>query len=900
MPKATQATLALNRGIISRYGLARIDLARTGMAAEVMTNWMPRVMGAMSIRPGLRYIDTALAETRLFPFVFAEDDTAQLELSADDSAMTLRVRVDDELVTRVSVTAAVTNGNFVSDVTGWTDNDEAGATSDWLTGYMSLLGTGTTAAIRDQQVTVNEAGTEHALRIVIERGPVILRVGSTSGGDDYITETTLGTGTHSLAFTPTGNFHIRLMNRRSFTSLVDSVNVESAGAMEIDFPWTVDDLPAIRISQSGDVIYCAADGRQQRKIERRGVTSWSVVLYQPETGPFRNVNTTPITLTPSGLTGDITISSSKPFFRSTHVGALFRIQSTGQTVTESVTAEDTFTDEIRVAGVGGTRQFSIFIFNTFTATVTLQQSIGEPGNWTDVTSYSTAQSITYNDELDNQIIYYRIGVKAGEFGTGQVDLTLFYSSGSIIGVARITAFTDSQSVSAIVLKDMGATTASSDWWEGAWSDRRGWPSAVALFEGRLWWAGQDKINGSIVDAFEDFDDEFEGDSGPISRSIGEGPVETINWLLPLNRLMVGTLSNSAPIAALKMEGNNVLSGRSSSLDEPLTPTNFNLKTASAGALFVQRSRQRLMSLTFNINESDYKPDDMTVAVPELCEAGIVQIAVQYQPDTRVHCVLEDGTVAVMVLDRAENVICWILVETDGAVEDVSVLPGDTEDRVYYVVNRDAGRFIEKFALQSECRGRPSAYLADAHVAYSGAATTTIGGLSHLNGQTVVVWGWNTVSPFIYTDAEGVAHMVGRYFGEFTVSGGQITGLSAAVTNACVGLAYDARFKSAKQAFAAAMGTPLNQTKKIDHVGLILADTHAQGVQFGPDFDHLDNLPLIEDDDHEVDENAVHEDYDKSMHPFDSEWTTDARVCLKAQAPKPATVLCFTASMTTHG
>ena len=52
MPRASQAVLALNRGIISRYGLARIDLERTGMAAEEMTNWVPRVMGSMSLRPG--------------------------------------------------------------------------------------------------------------------------------------------------------------------------------------------------------------------------------------------------------------------------------------------------------------------------------------------------------------------------------------------------------------------------------------------------------------------------------------------------------------------------------------------------------------------------------------------------------------------------------------------------------------------------------------------------------------------------------------------------------------------------------------------------------------------------------------------------------------------------------
>jgi hypothetical protein len=906
MPKQHNATLAMNRGLVSRFALARIDLNRTAMAAEVMTNWRPRTLGPMTIRPGSQYLvptrNNALA--KCFPFIFDTDDMVRLEITSGF----MRVLVDDALVTRAAVTAAVTNGTFTSNLSGWTDSDESGAASTWLTGgYAALLGTGTLAAILDQQITVNEANTQHALRIVIARGPVILRVGSTSGGDEYIAETTLGTGTHSLTLTPTGNFYVRLMNRRLFTSLVDSVAIEAAGTLELPVPWQEADLQLIRMgqeSQSADVIYAACRRNstvsyQQRRIERRSGNSWSVVLYEPETGPFRLINATPITLTPSALTGDITVTASKALFKSTHVGALFRIQSTGQTVTASFSADNSFTSHIRVAGVEGQRQFAIQISGTFSATLTLQQSIGEPGNWTDVTTYTGATSTTNTDGLDNQIIYYRIGVKTGGYVSGTADASLIYSSGSIIGVVRLTAFSSATSVSAIVLSALGATTASSDWWEGAWSDRRGWPSAVSLYEGRLWNAGLDKMNGSIVDAFEDFDDEFEGDAGPISRSIGEGPVQSINWLLPLNRLLVGTSSNSAPIAALKIAGNNVLSGRSSSFDEPLTPTNFNLKNASAMGAFVQRSRQRLMMLGFDLNESDYKPEDLTIAVPDLCEVGIEHIAVQYQPDLRIHCQRTDGTVALVVMDKAENVVCWVEEETAGEIEDVSVLPGTSEDAVYIIAQRSINgstvRYHEKYAKESECRGRPSAYLADAHYRYAGAATTTITGLGHLEGETVVCWGWNTVTPF--TDSLGT--VIGRDFGTFTVSGGQITGLSAAVTNACVGLGYTARFKSAKQAFAAAMGTPLNQTKNIDHLGLILADTHVKGVSFGPDFDHLDELPDYEDE-AAVGEHGVHIEYDHEPHPFDGVWTTDARVCLQGAAPRPATVLAFVVSMTTNG
>ena len=882
MAKQSSHLLTFNRGILSRLGLARIDLNRTSMSAEVMTNWMPRVLGSMMLRPGMGYIDSTRnnARAKLFPFVFATDDTAQLEITAG----ALRVRIDDELISRPSVSAAITNGSFTSDLTGWTDSDEGSAASSWVTGgFMALLGTGTSAAIRDQAVTVNEAGTEHALRVAVERGPVILRVGSTSGGDEYVSETTLGTGAHSLAVTPTGTFYVGLMDRRPFTARVDSVAVESSGTVELPSPWGADDLSNIRMSQSGDVLFVACKGYRQRKIERRTARSWSIVTYEPETGPFRNVNSSPITITPSALIGDVTLTASASLFRESNVGSLYRIQSTGQTVTATIAAEDTFSNPIRVAGVEGQRAFGITITGISGDTVTLQYSVGEPGSWVDVASYTVNTSTSYNDALDNQIIYYRIGVKAGGYGAGTINVTLAYTSGSITGIARVTGYSSPTSVSAVVLQAFGAITASSDWWESVWSDRRGWPSAVALYEGRLWWFGSDRSIGSISDAFEDFDDDFEGDAGPINRSIGEGPVDSICWALPMQRLIIGTQGAE-------------FSARSSSFDEPLTPTNFNIKPASTQGskeinairvdsmgIYVQRSGQKLYQLAYNLDQNDYRSEDLTIGVPDLNEAGIVHIAVQRQPDTRIHCIREDGTVGVLVFDSGENVICWVEVETDGVIEDACVLPGSKEDSVYYVVRRTINgstrRYIEKWAMESECRGGALNKQADSFILYSGASTATISGLGHLEGMSVVAWG------------------AGKDLGVYTVSGAQIT-LSESVTGAIVGLGYEALFKSAKQSFGAVIGTPLNQRKRIDHAGLILADTHYQGLRFGPDFDTMDDLPLIEAH-KETAENTVWDAYDSDMISFPGSWTTDSRVCLKASAPRPCTVLAASLSMTVN-
>ncbi len=889
MPRESKALLALNRGLLSRLGLARVDLPRTALSAQVMTNWMARTLGSMMLRAGLGYVDTQNDNltAKLIPFIFSFTDQAQLELV--DSEM--QVRIDDELVTRPAVTAAVTNGSFTTDIVGWTDSDEAGAASTWRAGgYAGLLGTGTSAAILDQQVTVIETGVRHALRIVITRGPVILRVGSTSADDDYISETTLGTGTHSLAFTPTGNFFIRLMNRRSFSTLVDSVTVEAAGAMQIPTPWAESDLALIRRQQSGDIIYTACSGIQQRRIERRGVHSWSVVKYEPETGPFRNVNVSPITLTPSALNGDITITASKSFFKSTNLDSLIRIQSTGQTVTASIAAENTFTNEIRVNGVGGQRAFGVTITGTFVATLTLQYSVGEPGNWIDVGTYAAPDSTSFNDDLDNQIIFYRIGVKAGDYVSGTAVATLSFTSGSITGIARITAYTSPTIVSAVVLSDFGAITASSDWWEGRWSERRGWPSAVTLHESRMGMLGRDNIDMSISDQYEDFDDGFEGDAGPISRSIGEGPIETIPWALSLTRLIIGTLSSSANIEALKIQGNNPLSGRSSSLDEPLTPTNFNLKTVSPTGMFVDASLTRLIELVFDVNQNDFVPEDLCVAVPDLNEIGIIAIAVQYKPDLRVHCIRADGTAAVMVRDRAENVVCWLEVETDGVIEGVCVHPGTVEDRVYYSVLRDSSRFIEKFALESECRGGTANKQADAFIHGTQTSSVTITGLGIHEGKAVIVW----------ADGRDFSPTTNGVQRTYTVSGGSIT-LDEAVEEFVVGLGYEARWKSSKLAFAAALGNAINVLGKVDHIGFVLLDTHAQGLRYGPTFeaDEMDGLPLIEQE-QEVDYDTIHDEYDEPGIEFDGDWASDPRICLVATAPRPCTVSAVTLSMVKSG
>lgn len=916
----SKAVVACNRGIISQFAMARIDLKRYPFAAQVQTNWMPRAVGSMMLRPGLGYVDDTYNDqfSVNLPFIFSLTDTAMIELT--NQAM--RVRVSEQVISRAAVGTTITNGNFSGNLTGWNDEDQAGCVSEWVAGnFMQLTGNGFNYAIQSQQVSVAPAdrGNEHALRIVVNSGKVMLRVGSSDGLDDYIQETTLPPGTHSLAFVPAGAFYIQFYASATYPALVTSCNIEAAGVMILPTPWLTDDLRLIRFDQSADVIYLAADstvttgiGYQQYMIQRRSLRSWSIVLYLADDGPFQLENSSQVTLTPGALNGPTTVTASQPTFYDSQIGSLINITSTGQNVSASLAGAGQQTNYVQITGLSNLnpgdpsvsqRAMTINISGTWVGTVTLQRSVGSPGAWIDVESYTSNQTnLVYDDGLDNQIIYYRLAFETGNYTSGTAVCSITYANGSILGIARITGWVSSTVVNVNVLKDFGNTTSSTLWALGLWSNYQGWPTAVLLYEGRLWWVGRGYITGSVSDAYASYDQTVTGDSGPLIIQIGAGPLDSIAWLIPLQAMVIGGQA-----------GEHFL--LSNALQEPLTPTDFNIKTystqgsAAVAALkkdleciFLQRSGQRIFSVSFNpiylvsnIDElTKYAPDVTGYGTPPGAEVTVVKIAIQRQPDTRIHAILSNGNVAVMVYDKLEDLQCWVLVETtNGLIEDVLVMPGVSEDTVYYWVNRTVNgvtkRSMERWALEAECIGGTVNKNADCHFVFNnGTPQNTITGLpANLYGQQVVVWADGIdYSP---TSAAGIQtlYMVSNS-GVVTMAGG------VTVTQGVVGLPYTAQYQSTKLAYGSKTGTALNKKKVTPKIGLMLANTHRLGLRYGMDFawNHLSDLPGVEGG-AVVPANTVYTNYDYEQMEFPGDWDSDARICLVAQAPRPCTVLGFT-------
>lgn len=893
MSNQIPALFAFNRGIVSEFALARVDQKRLAFSAQTMNNVMARVLGPMSLRPGTGYKGASFNNrtARNLKFIFSTSDTSIVELT--DQIM--RVWINDVLLTRPAVTAPVTNGTFSGSVAGWTDGSDAGGAISWAAGnLLQLVGNGTARAIAYQAVATANTGTEHALRITIARGPVTLRVGSSNGDDDYVSETSLATGDHSIAFTPSGTFYIQFSSTTVYKKLVSQCTTESSGVVTIPTPWLAAHLGKVRYDQSGDILFCSCDGYQQRKIERRGTRpgarSWSNCVYETNDGPFMVENIGPNQLKCAATTGDTTCTALQPYFKSTQVGGLLSITTSGQTQTKAIAAENTFTNSIKVTGIS--RSFGITITGSLAAgsTVQLQRS-SDNSTWADVAGQSWVSaampvSTSFDDGLTNQLLWYRIGIKTGAYtAPDNVTCTLIFSQGSQRGIVRITGFTSSTVVDCQVLSDLGGTAYTDIWQEGMWSTRRGFPTCVRLHEGRLWWFGRNGIWGSVSDGFTSFDETIIGNSGPINRTIGSGPVDVINWALSLQRLLVGA------------EGKEV-SVRSSALDTPLTPTDFNMKDASTQGsaaveawkidqkgIYVQRNGIKVYELTFDVQTYDYNSADLMEMCPEIGIAGIVRMDIQRQPDTRFHCVLADGTVVIAVYSKQEDVLAWQTYSTDGYVEDVVTLPAvinTTEDQVYYLVRRTINgatvRYLEKWAFETDCRGGTTNKNIDSHIVVTNSpASATVAGLSHLIGASVVVWADG--APLLDANDDPQT---------FTVNAsGQIT-LPAAASSVTVGLYYEGLWKSTKLGqMQSALFSLFSHHRRVQKIGFLLAYFCRAGFKFGPDFTHMDDMPGIEDG---TTAPSFETAYENDLIPFPCTWTPDLRLCIKMKAPMPCTVL----------
>ncbi len=478
------------------------------------------------------------------------------------------------------------------------------------------------------------------------------------------------------------------------------------------------------------------------------------------------------------------------------------------------------------------------------------------------------------------------GINNGDgFQTTDVGRLISFNS----GIAKITSRTSTTVVVCTILTAFANTDAKTDWKLGAFSDTTGHPSCVSFFEQRLVFAGTTNEPQTLYFSKSgDYENMTTGTNADDAMvyTIASNQVNRIRYLKAQRTLIVGTTGGEFTVSA-------------DGTDAAITPSNIVIKKQSSygtanvdaipagnSVLFLQKAKRKIRELSYNFDTDGYVAPDLTILNDIVTKSGITEMSYQQEPDSILWCVRDDGILAGLTYQRSENVIAWHrhkLGGTFGAgasatgygvVESAASISGTlTEDEFYVIVKRTINgatkRYVEVFAnFDFDENDATDFKFLDSHLIYDGGATTTLSGLSHLEGQTVSIL------------ADGSTHA------DKVVSSGSIT-LDRSTTKAVVGLAYDSVLQTMRIEGGAAEGTAQGKTKRISKVVLRLFET--VGVKVGPSLTSLETVPFrttSSDLSAPVDTLLAG---DKEVE-FRDDYNTDGFIFIKQDQPLPLSVL----------
>ena len=359
----------------------------------------------------------------------------------------------------------------------------------------------------------------------------------------------------------------------------------------------------------------------------------------------------------------------------------------------------------------------------------------------------TISTTTINQTITPSAVDGNITLTAGGsfFTSSHVDQYVETNDG--LGRARITRFVSATSVEAIVEIPFFNTSAIASGstflesgYEASWSSSKGYPRTTTFHEGRLYFGGvksrPNTIFGSRVARFFDFNPGEALDDDAIDVTISTDSTNAITGMFSGRDLQIFTKGGEFFLPQ-------------STLD-PITPTNVVINGATrrgskegikpvgaeSGTLFIQRAGKSLREFLFSDVELSYISNNISLLSSHLLKSPSDMALRKATSTTDGDLLLivndTDGSLASYSILRGQNVIAPSLSTTDGTFVNVGV----DVDQIYFVVKRTINSATKYYV---ECFNDDNT--TDSAKLLSGGSkpsTTTVTGLSHLEGKTVKV------------------------------------------------------------------------------------------------------------------------------------------------------------------
>ncbi len=360
------------------------------------------------------------------------------------------------------------------------------------------------------------------------------------------------------------------------------------------------------------------------------------------------------------------------------------------------------------------------------------------------------------------------------------------------------------------------------------------PSVVGMFEQRLIFASTPKRPQTIwlsrAGDYENFSASrpVKADDS-IEATIESSQVSTVQWLVALRSLVLGTTGAEIEIASTE--------GALTATTMKATPQSYRgsaeipALVVINSILHVARNGSEVNELRYDFSADSYDGNDRSILAQHLFEnSRILQWVYQPAPNSIIWAVRDDGMLLGFTYQVKHEVFAWHKHSTQGFFRSVCCIPQGTSDRLYAVVQRGENYFLEVMAEPYSVSGErldgstdnslATAIYLDAALTYDGLPSTTLSGMEHLEGMEVGIL------------ADG-AVMAPR-----TVQNGAID-LDAPVSKAVVGLKYSGMLETMPIEILAQDGTSMSRKKQIEGINVFFKDSVI--AEIGLDFNKMENV-----------------------------------------------------------
>jgi hypothetical protein len=285
-------------------------------------------------------------------------------------------------------------------------------------------------------------------------------------------------------------------------------------------------------------------------------------------------------------------------------------------------------------------------------------------------------------------------------------------------------------------------------------------------------------------------------------------------------------------------------------------------------------------MSYNWQANGYLSNDVSLLAPHLFDYNtIVDMAFSRATYPILWAVSSNGQLLGMTYVPEQQISSWHHHDTDGLFEAVTTITENGEDILYAIVNRTINGIAKRYVEMLHTRNFATlsdAFFVDCGATYNGTSTTTLSGLTWLEGKTVSILADGAVMP------------------QAVVTGGSIT-LQQAASKIQVGLPITADLETLPIAAQTDGAFAQGKNKNVNAVWLRL--NRSSGIWAGPSFAALKEFKQRTTEPYGSPPNLISDEIKLVLSPS---WGYDGQVCLRQIDPLPVTVSSMTIEVALGG